>query len=66
MREGNACGGEVVHFVNARGLQFEEFLRLSEHVDGPAADYAVGRAGDDVVGILGADDGDGVDWMRVA
>lgn len=66
MREGNACGREIIHFVDTRGLEFEELLWLSEHIHGPAADYAVRGGGDDVICVLRADDGDGVDWVRVA
>lgn len=65
-REGHAGGGEVFGFGRGRGGEFEVFLRLREHVDRPAADDAVGRAGDDVVGVLRADDGDGVDGVCVA
>ncbi len=64
--EGHAGGGEVFGFGGGWGGEFEVFLRLREHVDGPAADDAVGRAGDDVVGVLRADYGDGVDRVGVA
>ncbi len=40
-------------------------MGLGEHVDCPAADDAVGGAGDDVVCVLCADYVDGVDWMGV-
>lgn len=44
----------------------EGFSGAGQHVDGPGADYAVGGAGDDVVGVLGADKGEGVDGVGVA
>lgn len=63
--EGHAGGAEVVVFVWERGEELEVFLGLAEHVDCPAAYDAVCGDGDDVVGILGADDGDGVDGVGV-
>jgi hypothetical protein len=41
-------------------------LRLGEHVDCPATEDAVGAGGEDVVGILRADEGDRVDGVGVA
>ena len=41
-------------------------MRLGKHVDGPAADNAVGRAGDYVVCVLGADDVEAIDRVCVS
>lgn len=49
-----------------RGSEFEIFLRVGQHVDRPGAEDAVGGGGDDVMCVLGADDVEGVDGMRVA
>lgn len=40
-------------------------MGLGEHADGPAANDTVGGAGDDIVCVLGADHGDGVDRVGV-
>ena len=53
--KGHACWTEVFGFAGGWSGQFEVFLGETEHVDGPSADDAVGGAGDDVVGVLGAD-----------
>ena len=62
----HACWSQIFSFGRRRSGEFEIFLREGEHVSGPAADDAVGGAGDDVVRVLGADEGDGVDGMGVA
>lgn len=65
--EGHTGWGEVFGFQRGWGRreEFEVFAGLGEHVDGPGAEDAVGGAGDDVVGVLGADDVEGVDWVGV-
>lgn len=53
--KGHARWAEILCFARGRGGEFEVFLGEAEHVDGPSADDAVGRAGDDIVGVLSAD-----------
>ena len=65
-RESHACGAQILGFGGRGRVQVEIFLGLGEHVDCPAADDAIGGAGDDVVCVLGADDFDAVDWVGVA
>lgn len=62
----HACWAKVFCFAGGWGGEFKVFLRLAKHVDGPATDDTVGRAGYYVVGVLGADKGDGVDWVGMA
>ena len=65
LREGDAGRGHVFRLGRRRVRQLEVLLRLRQHVDGPAADDAVGGARDDIVGVLGPYDVEGVDRVRV-
>ena len=65
-RERHAGGREVFCFTRGWGGEFEVFLGLRQHVNGPATDDAVSGAGDDIICVLGTDNLDTVDWVGVA
>lgn len=57
---GKGCG-----CCGDRRAESEAVLWGGEHVNGPGADDAIGRCRDDVVGVLGADNVEGVDRVGV-
>lgn len=52
--EGHAGRADIFSFAWGRGGKFNVFLRLTEHIDGPATDDAVCGARDDIVSVLSA------------